>query len=636
MTAPVQSASELLPVEQPSLGLYLDRDELAVDPRALVAGSRNVRIRDGALHTDLLGWEPFVATSLGERITGIEEFFTRAGVKVTLIGTDEDLAEYDPASGGSLKYVTPRYQVGTAACSGTAVTGTGTAWNTPDPNRAGLNAARVGDEIHFGATDQRDPGAVWHRVAAVGSDTGLTLEASAGTIGDGPYTLRQRFGGTDGLPWYGDEFENAQGTLRDPANAGAHNAGDDLCYLTNGAALVSFKIGQNECARLDLGLTCKTLRRHKNAMFYGDLVVAGSARPSSIRVSEIAEPENVTTGAAAEFALSDAPESVVRFEPLGDVLHVYMRRFDHQSGTVVQLQRVEAPVSWAIRTGAADVSILAGRCVVNLGNFHQFLSADAAYAFDGVQLIEHAGHVLRPLLRKIDGTRLEQALAIRDYEHGEVLWVLPLTTDPAGVPMDAWIEHYREGRRRGQQVPFGHRDLPATAVGYYTQISGIRFSDLLTAPADWFSRTELRWNTRAGSPGFPLLVFGTDAGALKQLGTASTQDGAFAPSRARFPLAAVVPRSGGSIRGLIQRLTPFFRYSAGSQGVVRIVVRAVQDRGQPAAEVQSVAHPLDGSKRHAPIRRMARLAGVEFQVDAASGVYTLDGYHVRVARAGER
>jgi len=73
------------------------------------------------------------------------------------------------------------YITGTVAVSGTGVTGTGSAWAT------GLS---VGSRIGFGSTN---PNAIttWYQISAIGSDTSITLTASAGTIAAGtPYVIQ--------------------------------------------------------------------------------------------------------------------------------------------------------------------------------------------------------------------------------------------------------------------------------------------------------------------------------------------------------------------------------------------------------------------------------------------------------------
>jgi len=81
-----------------------------------------------------------------------------------------------------LRAVLENYTTGTVGVSGTAVTGSGTAWNT--------DRMSVGSRIGFGSTD---PNAIatWYPITAIGSDTGITLGSSAGTIAAGtPYVIQ--------------------------------------------------------------------------------------------------------------------------------------------------------------------------------------------------------------------------------------------------------------------------------------------------------------------------------------------------------------------------------------------------------------------------------------------------------------
>jgi len=80
-----------------------------------------------------------------------------------------------------LRAILENYTVGTVGVSGTAVTGSGTAWNT------GLS---VGSRIGFGSTDPNQI-TTWHVISAIGSDTSITLAAAAGTIAAGtPYVIQ--------------------------------------------------------------------------------------------------------------------------------------------------------------------------------------------------------------------------------------------------------------------------------------------------------------------------------------------------------------------------------------------------------------------------------------------------------------
>lgn len=81
-----------------------------------------------------------------------------------------------------IRAVLENYTTGTVSVSGTAVTGSGTAWNT--------DRLSVGSRIGFGSTD---PNAIttWYEISAIGSDTGITLTESAGTVTAGtPYVIQ--------------------------------------------------------------------------------------------------------------------------------------------------------------------------------------------------------------------------------------------------------------------------------------------------------------------------------------------------------------------------------------------------------------------------------------------------------------
>lgn len=74
-----------------------------------------------------------------------------------------------------------KHTAGTVAVSGTAVTGTSTTWLA--------DGACVGNRIGFGSTDPAQI-TTWYTISAIGSNTGITLTSSAGTISAGtPYVI---------------------------------------------------------------------------------------------------------------------------------------------------------------------------------------------------------------------------------------------------------------------------------------------------------------------------------------------------------------------------------------------------------------------------------------------------------------
>jgi hypothetical protein len=138
-------------IVQPNLGLYFTQPGLATPVRALVDGN-NFRIKYGRIDTSSLGWNKFSEDwTLDGRVMLIDNYVPRAADPELLFADPTDIYLYD-ATGDTVVYLTPRYEAGTAAASGTAVTGMSTAWDTNDNVLAG-------DQISFGAAGENDPAA---------------------------------------------------------------------------------------------------------------------------------------------------------------------------------------------------------------------------------------------------------------------------------------------------------------------------------------------------------------------------------------------------------------------------------------------------------------------------------------------
>lgn len=81
-----------------------------------------------------------------------------------------------------LRATLDRHTSGTASASGTTVTGVGTAWQT--------DRIASGARIGFGSTDPNQI-TTWYEISSIGSNTGITLTGSAGTIPNGPYVIEE-------------------------------------------------------------------------------------------------------------------------------------------------------------------------------------------------------------------------------------------------------------------------------------------------------------------------------------------------------------------------------------------------------------------------------------------------------------
>jgi len=124
-----------------------------------------------------------LATSVAPRKIFMYEFNKTTSVytwKGFIVATLPSTANANTIRGfRALRYL---HTTGTASANTTAVTGVGTTWQS--------DRLAVGARIGFGSTD---PTAIstWYVISAIGSDTGITLSASAGSVGSGAYVIEE-------------------------------------------------------------------------------------------------------------------------------------------------------------------------------------------------------------------------------------------------------------------------------------------------------------------------------------------------------------------------------------------------------------------------------------------------------------
>lgn len=162
------------------MGLYLDRPPHVVDPRGFSA-CNNVRIEQGRVHSNLMGWVQRGSFQLNGTVTLIDVFQQSTGPEVLIYGSPTDLYA---DNGANPVFITPTYTTGTVSVSGTAVTGTGTFWNTPI---GGDFTATLAASAAVGATS----------IVLVSTPTGLTTGELVGAAPAIPVgTLVQAIVGT--------------------------------------------------------------------------------------------------------------------------------------------------------------------------------------------------------------------------------------------------------------------------------------------------------------------------------------------------------------------------------------------------------------------------------------------------------
>ena len=605
----------------PNLGLYLDRPALGIPERGM-QDCLNVRVNEGEVANTSMGWETFPVGATALNLDDnpcllIDEFFTRDGSRILIFGTDKDLYYFDDPT-STLKYITPRYETGQVDVVNASTTVTE---NGCDFEAAGVKA---GDKVWIGDSAKVDQAAGWYTVDSV-PVLGTTLELTepyTGATATEDYTIRLLFTGDLERAWSTETFPDAQ-----PQD-------EDTWYGVNGPGnqVVKWNGSDDQVEEFSatLGLTAGWLRRYKDMLLYGDLTVAGEDRQQAIRNSDISSPEVVDgTGVSGEFVSSAGVDRILAMELLADIVVAYHER------SINLLQYVGPPLNFLIRTAIPGVGPIAGRAIANFGDFHEFVGPDTGYRFDGVTLTEHGGHVFREGLRTIDPNRYEQAIAHLDEENGEVLWILPLTTDSdieTGGPERAFSEHYLEPVEEDDPTPMAIREIPATATGHYLRSSTIRF-EILTS--EQFDQYDFRWNDRYFFASFPFNLFGTVDGDLFVLGTANSQNGGSFSSYARFGAFQVVD---GRRKGIIKRIEPAVKKRPEALAAdFEVTLRSADfPHGDYSISAETTFDIQHAQNRFVSLRKAALYADIQFGSEGVNKPWSMLGYAVEVIPAGER
>jgi len=616
--AAMTPAPRRVQVLNPNLGFYNDRAPISMDSRAL-SSCLNVRIRHGEITNERMGWTAFVPESqLPHPITHITQFRARSGSSSLLICTQRDVCTYNAVSSPpQLEFLNPLWSTGTAtiiaAGTPTTVTGAGgTSW---------LTEAKVGDWISFSAASYRNARGSWYKISAVDSDTQLKIEGYTGSfVGAEPYTIRKTLTAIDSDVWSSVTFPAAQ-----PAN-------EDTWYACTGAEMIKWNGTANEYTILSLGFVAKMVAYYKNMLYYGDLVVGSERRSTSLRNSDVAQPEVLSGGTASEISVVNGTDRLLALEILGDHLVCLAER----SVNVVEF--VGDPIGHTIRTALQGIGPFAERLVVNQGDYLEFLSHDRAYRFDGVGKSEMGAQVFREVLRSTDPSRAYQSFAIRDEEEGEIHWVVALTTDP-DFPVTSHVEHYLEPVGSKDPTPFTVRELPATAIGKWTQSGYLRFNSFVgTGDADKFQNQTIRWDDRGLSEDAPIVLFGDKDGLLWHFNAGENKG--TAPLWSGFTLG----RQGcidGQVKAMCRTIEPWFAPQTEGQ-----MVCSVYMSDDPQASSDSFGWNVYNLDRSGSRRIPLRVSGRFFEVQivglgtgtAVPGtlVYSFNGYEVELVPGGRR
>lgn len=598
-------------VVNPNLGLYLDRSPLAIPPGALQDGN-NFRIQQGKLTNTNIGYRQFGTFTLNGPVNLVTTMHLRSGSDVLIFGTPTDLYKYNTGP-QTVSFITPIYNTGTASTSGTAVTGVGTLWNTGTPTNA-----KAGDEISFGSASQTDPAATWYTIQTVNSNTSITLTTSAGVIGAGVYTIRRKFTGAVSDTWSFDTFVNAQ------------PSGEDRIYLTNNG--IDFPVQWNGIATSatllsSIGFKCTSLCVYKNMMLYFNLLQGGIFKPTDFVNSDVSQPEVLAGGLASQFKVSGATDGITAAKRLGDYLVIYLKDY------VILANFVGSPLVFVFRTAVEGKGMASPRGMAFYPDYHEFLSDDAMYAFDGSSARPVSNHVWREIIRIQDPKRIKNVFTVLDEHRGDYIWTVPLTTDPgAGTitspPVSAYAEHYLETVPQGAERPHSKRAMPFWAAGTFQRQSTITWNQLTQA----WNTYNFRWNDSFLAAEFPLILVGGNDGKVYELNGSQDANGTALPSFVKFGRRALMD---GRNRALLTRVYPFVTQFTNNLTVTALMA---DHAAGPTTSTNTATFDqnLTEGNYFAALYHAGRYVDLQFGTNGPSQPYEISGYDWEVRKGGYR
>lgn len=598
-------------VLSPNLGIYIDRPPITLSPRMLQDGL-NFRIKEGKLTNIDIGWLRFGTFILNGPVLLIEDFFIKGVIEQLIFATKTDLYRYN---NGTPQFITPIYTTGTASSDTFgAVTGTGTAW---------LTNTNVGNEISFGVAPQNDPTATWYLIVNINADNSMGITNinggtyTGGVQANGPYTIRRKFSGTEADIWVADVFPQAS-----PSNK-------DEWWATNGVDYPVRWDGISPNAELmsSLGFTCKTLKVFSNMMCFMNLVQAGTSKGTDLINSNPGEPQNVSSGLSEQFKIHSGQDQILGSKLLGDSLIIY------SSNTITVTQFVGDPLVFIFRNAVIGQGPLAAKAIVQFPDYHLFLGRDSEYNFDGASAKRIGLNVWRDILPLRDPIRTFRTYAHKNEFDGEVMWVMPRSTDAGGgtinaPPALATTEHYLEQVGDKVSTPMSIRDFPFTSTGTFNFAQGVTWNQLVNTWASY----PVRWSTLIGSVAFGVTLVGDQNGKVYTLNVTSDADGSGLRSFVKFGRR---PLSDGKMRGLIRRVYPYVTPQSTN---LNLVVHLADFAHGPSTI--NAFFPYDQTLPEGvfmiPVYRRGRYLELEFGTVGPAQPWELEGYDMDIITGGER
>lgn len=457
-----------------------------------------------------------------------------------LVFTTEEAYLYNTGN-GRFKTITRVYTEGSAAASGSSITGTDTYWMPSwDSDYGNL-------KIGFGDTDP-DNITTWYTVSAVAASE-ITIEEDAGTVADGDYCLKFCFSGDE------DDFFSC-------ANPYDGKTGDRIVAVCNGIEEILIYTGSSEClkpisqqAASYTSGSADVLIDEGDAVFIGQSVYGpavpentvitaisgdeitmsnnatatvenyiwfGDRRParflgyfgsvgfehfiSAWIADTINEPQRIEVSAAGKYPekflndvtgdygtyyiLLDNPSEIKGIHGLQNKIMIYKEKSISEMWSVPNGNNSD-PYNF-IQDKIRDAGPLSGETVVNFGRFHLFMGWDNFYMFDGINLKPIGDEVMREIIDNLNETYANRCFAFPIREEKLYVVFLPIGENQE-LPNTCYAYNYIESSwtkwdftdENGDEINF-------MSWGRYRRSYEPTWADLATAGTLW-SEMGMRW-----------------------------------------------------------------------------------------------------------------------------------------------
>lgn len=248
----------------------------------------------------------------------------------------------------------------------------------------------------------------------------------------------------------------------------------------------------------------RLIKGFANFLVLGNTLEDSNEFPSRVRWSRYGNPdlwENTAAGAGqAGYADVGDVDAIVAMRRLKDYLVIYKEK------SIWVMQYVGPPTIFVFRRVVDGIGCVSSRAVAELINGHIFFSSQGVFSFDGVSLQPVSDRINIDFFASLNRSKLRLMNALFIEDDFEILF--PFVRVSESWPTQALVYNYLTGA-------FGMRDLPATALGSWTQ-SASQSWDSFPAGVTWDDVPGI-WDQSSLAAEGPIQLFGDSSGFIYRM-----------------------------------------------------------------------------------------------------------------------